>query len=278
MRPIEISEVREYVEKNIGSFHKKRLASLEQLELSIILKRKNPYLFKAKNILTAQDLVKGLLDAYLSSQEETIFGDFLEGLAVFICQRVYNGRKSSAEGADLEFEKDNIIYVVSIKSGPNWGNSRQIARMRDDFKKAKRILRSNISQKNIVAINGCCYGREKKSDKGDYLKYKENALALAENRIRYFNKIYQFWLNAINIKNQKTRWGSCSRKGNLNFNYKIALLPLQLADYIIVHELCHLGEFNHSRKFWDLVGKTIPDYGLLRNELRKGKYDQARQL
>ncbi|HKZ33743.1 MAG TPA: PmeII family type II restriction endonuclease [Candidatus Nanoarchaeia archaeon] len=171
MRPIEISEVREYVEKNIGSFHKKRLASLEQLELSIILKRKNPYLFKAKNILTAQDLVKGLLDAYLSSQEETIFGDFLEGLAVFICQRVYNGRKSSAEGADLEFEKDNIIYVVSIKSGPNWGNSRQIARMRDDFKKAKRILRSNISQKNIVAINGCCYGREKKSDKGDYLKY-----------------------------------------------------------------------------------------------------------
>ena len=117
-----------------------------------------------------------------------------------------------------------------------------------------------------------------KNDKGDYLKYKENALALAENRIRYFNKIYQFWLNTINIKNQKTRWGSCSRKGNLNFNYKIALLPLQLADYIIVHELCHLGEFNHSRKFWDLVGKTIPDYGLLRNELRKGKYDQARQL
>lgn len=171
MRPIGISEVREYVEKNIGSFHKKRLASLEQLELSIILRRKNPYLFKAKNILTAQDLVKGLLDAYLSSQEETIFGDFLENLAVFICQKVYNGRKSSAEGVDLEYEKDNIIYVVSIKSGPNWGNSRQIARMRDDFKRAKRILRSNISQKNIVAINGCCYGRDMKPDKGDYLKY-----------------------------------------------------------------------------------------------------------
>lgn len=108
-----------------------------------------------------------------------------------------------------------------------------------------------------------------KSGKRDYLKYKENALALAESRINYFNKQYEFLINTINIKNQKTRWGSCSRKGNLNFNYKIALLPLRLADYIIVHELCHLGEFNHSYKFWNLVAKTIPDYRDLRNELRK---------
>jgi len=170
MRPIKINEVRKYVEKNIGNFHKKRVNSLEELKLSIILKRKNPYLFKAKNILTAQDLVKGLLDAYLSSQEETIFGDFLEGLAIFICQKVYNGRESAAEGIDLEFEKKNIIYIVTIKSGPNWGNSSQINKMRDTFKKAKRILKSNISQKNIVAVNGCCYGKLRKLDKGDYLK------------------------------------------------------------------------------------------------------------
>ena len=77
-----ISEVRNYVEANIGNFHSKRLQRLETLKLSEILKRKNPYLFKAKNILTAQDLVKTLLDAHLSSQEETIFGDFLEGLAI----------------------------------------------------------------------------------------------------------------------------------------------------------------------------------------------------
>jgi hypothetical protein len=170
IKPIKINEVKEYVEKHIGGFHKKRVESLEELKLSIILRRKNPYLFKAKNILTAQDLVKGLLDAYLSSQEETIFGDFLEGLAIFICQKVYNGKKSAAEGIDLEFEKGNIIYMVAIKSGPNWGNSSQINKMRDNFKKAKRILRANISQKNIVAVNGCCYGKEKKPDKGDYLK------------------------------------------------------------------------------------------------------------
>lgn len=103
-------------------------------------------------------------------------------------------------------------------------------------------------------------------------KYKENkdkALSIVKDRIEYFNTIYNFKWNRIVIRNQKTRWGSCSRKGNLNFNYKIALLPPESADYIIVHELCHLGEFNHSQKFWDLVAKTIPDYLVIRKDLRK---------
>ncbi|MDA8339823.1 MAG: PmeII family type II restriction endonuclease [Nitrospiraceae bacterium] len=170
MRPIELNDVKDYVERNIGTFHSKRLLNLQRLKLNHILKRKNPYLFKAKNILTAHDLVKGLLDAHLSSQEETIFGEFLEGLAVFICGRVLDGRKSSAEGIDLEFERDGIRYIVSIKSGPNWGNSSQIRKMRDNFRKAKRILGANLSQKNIVAVNGCCYGKLKRTDKGDYIK------------------------------------------------------------------------------------------------------------
>ena len=121
MNPIGINEVVKYVEENIGSFHTKRLQNLELLQLNKILKRKNPYLFKAKNILTAQDLVKVLLDAHLSSQEETIFGEFLEGLARFICGTVYSGKKSSAEGIDLEFSNEGIHYLVSIKSGPKLG-------------------------------------------------------------------------------------------------------------------------------------------------------------
>jgi len=108
-----------------------------------------------------------------------------------------------------------------------------------------------------------------KGTKKDYAEYKDQALALAEKRIGYFNKTYGFKFNKINIKNQKTRWGSCSRKGNLNFNYKIALLPERLADYIIVHELCHLKEFNHSQKFWNLVAKVMPDYLEIRNELKR---------
>lgn len=140
------------------------------MKLNEILKRKNPYLYKAKNITTAHDLVKGILDAYLSSQEEGLFGDFLEGLAIYICGKVYRGRKSSAEGIDLEFEQESVTYIVSIKSGPNWGNSRQVAKMREDFNKAKRILRTSGRNRQIEAVNGCCYGREKTEDKGEYLK------------------------------------------------------------------------------------------------------------
>ncbi len=166
-----IEAATDYVRKNIVFFHKKRLNRLENLKLKKILKRKNPYLFKAKNILTAQDLVKTILDAYLSSQEETIFGDFLEGLAIYINEKTFGGIKSSAEGIDLEFENAGIRYIVSIKSGPNWGNSGQIKGMISDFIKAKRILRTSNSQLNIIAVNGCCYGTNINSDKGAYFKY-----------------------------------------------------------------------------------------------------------
>ena len=171
MENINLDELKNYVENHIGDFHKSRLDSLRKLRLEAILKRKNPYLYKAKNVLVAGDLVKNILDAYLSSQEEGIFGNFLEGLAIFINGKVYNGRKSTAEGFDLEFDKDNIRYIVTIKSGPNWGNSRQIAGMKVDFIKAKRILRTSGSKLEIIAVNGCCYGRDNKPDKGDYFKY-----------------------------------------------------------------------------------------------------------
>ena len=145
MKPIVQQEITDYVEANIQDFHQRRLENLQKLKLMAVVKRKNPYLFKAKNINTAQDFVKTILDAFLSSQEEGIFGGFLEGLAIFICSEVHGGQKSAAEGIDLEFEKDGIRYIVSIKSGPNWGNSSQIVKLRDNFRKAKRILSTNRS-------------------------------------------------------------------------------------------------------------------------------------
>ena len=122
MNPISKSEIEDFISENINNYHTTILDRLLELKLRNILKRKNPYLFKAKSINTSQDLVKSVLDAHLSSQEEGIFGNFLEQLALFICTKVYGGSKSSAEGIDLEFEKDSIRYIVSIKSGPNWGN------------------------------------------------------------------------------------------------------------------------------------------------------------
>ncbi len=108
-----------------------------------------------------------------------------------------------------------------------------------------------------------------KLTKKDYLRLKPIALEFATTRLAHFNLHYKLSYKNITIKNQKTRWGSCSHTGNLNFNYKIALLPEHLADYIVVHELCHLGQFNHSHKFWDLVAETIPDHLEVRRELRK---------
>ncbi|MBI1866469.1 MAG: M48 family metallopeptidase [Candidatus Staskawiczbacteria bacterium] len=102
-----------------------------------------------------------------------------------------------------------------------------------------------------------------------FLNNKEKAREIAESRIEYFNCFYKFYFNKIRIKKQKSRWGSCSEKGNLNFNYKIIFLPQKFSDYVFVHELCHIKEFNHSKKFWELVKKTIPDYKEIRNEFKK---------
>ena len=155
----------------VEPFYRDRFKKLEEIKLSTILKRKNPYLFKAKNLTNANDLVKEVVDAYISSGEETIFGTYLEQLSIYVCEQVYGGSKSTAEGIDMEFDKDGVRYLVSIKSGPNWGNSGQIARMKDNFRKARRILGTNTTRSNVVAANGCCYGKENQPDKGEYIKY-----------------------------------------------------------------------------------------------------------
>jgi len=104
--------------------------------------------------------------------------------------------------------------------------------------------------------------------KRHFAEHKERALALTRERLTYFNRHYGFTWNSVTVRSQKSRWGSCSRKGNLSFNYKIALLPPDLADYIIVHELCHLSELNHSPSFWKLVARTLPAHRDLRASLR----------
>jgi len=92
---------------------------------------------------------------------------------------------------------------------------------------------------------------------------------LITDRVRHFNVHYDLPVRKIAIRNQKSRWGSCSKKGNLNFNYKLALMPAEIRDYIIVHEICHLKEFNHGRGFWNLVNETVPTYKEMRKKLRE---------
>ena len=75
----------------------------------------------------------------------------------------------------------------------------------------------------------------------------------------YANKLNLSY-KRISIRDQKTRWGSCSSAGNLNFSYRLVMMPLKVIDYVVVHELCHLKEMNHSKRFWVLVSKVLPDY------------------
>jgi hypothetical protein len=171
MPKLKLDDVSQYVEKNIGHFHQNRIQSLDDLRLKKVLGRKNPYLFKAKHVLTAHEIVAGIVNAHISSNEETTFGDWLEGLAIFINERVYGGRKSGIKGVDLEFDMSGTRFIVAIKSGPNWGNSSQVAKMITDFKTAQKTLRTSNSKLRILAVNGCCYGRDSKPDKGDYFKY-----------------------------------------------------------------------------------------------------------
>lgn len=170
MNELKLIDVQEYVQENIGKFHRSKLDGLNGLKLAKVLRHKNPYLYKAKNMLTSETIVKNCIDAFLSSTEESVFGNWLEGLAIFINGKVYGGKKSGITGIDLEFDKDGFRYIVNIKSGPNWGNASQIKKMKEEFISAAKSLRTSNSQLNVRAVNGCCYGQGNKPDKGDYFK------------------------------------------------------------------------------------------------------------
>ena len=94
--------------------------------------------------------------------------------------------------------------------------------------------------------------------KKDLEKHKREAKLLVLEKLRIYNEHYKLDFGRVTIKNQTSRWGSCSKTKNVNFSYRIMFLPEHLQDYLVVHELCHTKVFNHSRAFWDLVKETIP--------------------
>ena len=105
-------------------------------------------------------------------------------------------------------------------------------------------------------------------------KLADKALQHIPKRVSYFAKQIGVTYGKITIRNQKTRWGSCSSKGNLNFNWKLILMPREVLDYVVVHELAHRKEMNHSRAFYQVVESIMPDYKIWQNWLREheGQY------
>lgn len=144
-----------------------------------------------------------------------------------------------------------LPFFVAYKRG------QQFLKSKEEW--IRRTLRKLTSRPENILRRG---------SRKEYRDSRESARQLVEARLKYFQSFYSVTWKRVSIRNQKTRFGSCSRAGSLSFNYRLLLLPPHLRDYIIVHELCHLKELNHSNRFWALVAETFPDYKKLRRELR----------
>lgn len=187
----------------------------------------------------------------------------------------------SSELRSLEIKGRTIFYVLR--------NSARAKRWRLTIYQGQKLVvtkpqRANVglTEKFVLSksawilkhLNSQKINKEKiLLDAKTYKLKQREAQLIISSRLEYFNSFYNFKYQKVTIRNQATRWGSCSRRGNLNFNVKLLDLSAPLRDYVIIHELCHLKEFNHSSRFWSLVSKTQPDYLSLRRQLKTWQFD-----
>ncbi len=174
--------------------------------------------------------------------------DNLKGIPITIRQ------SKRAKHIRLTISGDGVV-VVTQPIGVSRERSEKILSDRKDW-----IVRKLQFLKNVAV--------QHRSSHTEYTDSRKEVLNRVQARVIYFNVLYGHTYKRISIRNQQSRWGSCSRRGNLNFNYRIMHLPPDLMDYIVVHELCHLAELNHSANFWKLVEKAIPRYQERRKELK----------
>ncbi|MGA2505098.1 MAG: PmeII family type II restriction endonuclease [Anaerolineales bacterium] len=171
MNPLNLDEVRQYVNDHIDTFHENRIRLVSKTTLANLV-HKNPYLLKAKNVTKASELVEGALEARLSSSEEEQFGNVLEDLAIFVAEKTTGGHKSGAVGVDLEFDHGERHYFVSIKSGPSWGNSSQHKELDRNLQSAVNAFRQRKGQAiQADSVLGICYGKTQTArNEAGYLK------------------------------------------------------------------------------------------------------------
>lgn len=124
---------------------------------------------------------------------------------------------------------------------------------------------SMAEQKNVIYLTQAETKRLQTLER----RYKNAARAKLEARTAYYHTITGGRYTSITVRDQKTRWGSCSSRGTLSFNYRLIFAPPRVLDYVVVHELCHLTHMNHSKDFWNMVASVMPDYKLCKNWLKE---------
>ena len=139
--------------------------------------------------------------------------------------------------APLRMPKDRILCFLSEKA--SWIRMQQ-GRMQE---------RENMRQQARIHLDAA---QEK--------ELRERAKSVLAQRTAYFARQVGVTYGRITVRDQKTRWGSCSQTGNLNFNFRLILAPLEVLDYVVVHELCHRRQMNHFAQFWQEVARVLPDY------------------
>ena len=167
--------------------------------------------------------------------------------------------KSFRKSCSITVERDGMVTIRA----PFFMSERKIREIFEERKEwiekaQKRIANRTERLNSLTPIT---------SDEIDSLK--AGAKPIIEEKVRLFADKIGVKYGKITIRNQKTRYGSCTAKGNLNFNCLIMLMPEKIIDYVIVHELCHIKEMNHSRRFWNEVESVLPDYKERRKWLKQ---------
>jgi len=155
---METDQLEELIQQCLARFYRRRIAALDKLNLKKVLRRKNPYLFRANGISNAPEMITELLTAHISSSDEGIFGDeFFEPLFKFITKSPI----AAAKGIDFVIETDDAYQAISLKSGPNAFNSSQVAKQTQQFREMESSLRATLRslRKQFIPIMGCGYGK-----------------------------------------------------------------------------------------------------------------------
>lgn len=168
----------------------------------------------------------------------------------------YEWIRSHRKTSVIQIKEDGKVIVRTPYSVSRKQTERFVEERADWIQKNQEKLREASRQKTMIT-------EEMRKDG------VKKALKLIPERVEYFAGLMGVSYGRITIREQKTRWGSCSCKGNLNFNWKLMLMPPEILDYVVVHELAHRKEMNHSRDFWKIVEQVLPDYQERRKRLRE---------